>query len=88
MIREEYNSDGGLFLYTVVCDGGDCETALPPRGSEPIAIVDAIYDKWLMRQPHQKFSGIIYQDYCPSCKRRENRERLQMVSGVYFQHKP
>ncbi len=70
MIKEEYNPNSGLFLYSAVCD--DCEESLPPRGSMAIAIVDATAAKWLMRKPSRKFSGIALSDFCPECRKKYN----------------
>lgn len=82
MIRDEYNPNSGLFLYSVVCDGDECEEFLPPRGSELIAIVDAVAARWLMRSPKQMFSGIVHRDYCPRCRKKEQDEHQEVVSGV------
>lgn len=85
MINEEYNPSSGLFLYSVICDGSDCDESLPVRGSELIAIVDAISARWLMRIPKQKFSGHVYRDYCPKCRKNESHVQPDLVSGICIQ---
>lgn len=82
MIRDEYNPDSGLSLYSAVCDGDDCEESLTPRSSEFFAIVDAAAAKWLVRKPKRKFSGVIHRDYCPKCRKKEENEHQEVVPRV------
>lgn len=70
MIEKEYNSNRGLFFYTISCDGNDCEETLPPKDSDTIALMVAIEAGW-KRLPIQKFSGIAQEDLCPACRKKQ-----------------
>lgn len=70
MMREVWpprDSDEENVKYSVACDG--CETELPPRSSDTLAILDATAAGWLVRQRVRKFSGYATYDYCPNCRK-------------------
>lgn len=64
MIQESWKDEDPTF--TVTCD--NCDETLGPYRTEAVAIVSAIEACWVVRSPKQKFSGIVYNEFCPKCK--------------------